>query len=166
MKGAFVLILVAAASGPRAAAAADDGWVRELESRNSCETAAFVEKLVEPGWAPPVFHGPRSLPAVALSFDDGPSRFTPQVLAVLKKHRVQATFFMVGEMVDAFPDWARAVVGAGHELGNHTYSHLNWCSAAMDADKGREKKFAAEVDRAAASIRSATGVDSKLLRMP
>jgi peptidoglycan/xylan/chitin deacetylase (PgdA/CDA1 family) len=162
MMAAAVTALAALAVRP---CAADEGWLRSLERKDSCEIQG-EKAVVEPEFAPPVFHGPRTLPAVALSFDDGPSRFTPQVLEVLKRHKAQATFFMVGEMAQLFPDWARAVVGAGHEIGNHTFSHLNWCSAAMDADKDREKLFAGEVVRAESSIRSSTGVDSKLLRIP
>jgi peptidoglycan/xylan/chitin deacetylase (PgdA/CDA1 family) len=144
---------------------AGDEWLKSIEQKNSCEVQ-IDSMLVEPEFAPPVFHGPPSIPAVALSFDDGPSRYTPQVLEVLKRHKVQATFFMVGEMAQLFPDWARLVVGDGHEIGNHTYSHLNWCSAKMDADKDREKLFAGEVVRAEMSIRSSTAVDSRLLRIP
>ena len=61
---------------------------------------------------------------IALSFDDGPHpRLTPVILDILEEYGVKATFFMVGENVDYYPDAARAVVEAGHEIGNHTFSH-------------------------------------------
>ena len=61
---------------------------------------------------------------VALSFDDGPHPvYTPQVLDVLDRHRVKATFFMLGRSVERHPDVARAVIARGHEVGNHSYSH-------------------------------------------
>jgi peptidoglycan/xylan/chitin deacetylase (PgdA/CDA1 family) len=70
----------------------------------------------------------RSTPAtsrrtVALTFDDGPSAFTPAVLDVLKRERVHATFFVTGAHVRASPATARRIVAEGHVLGNHTYSH-------------------------------------------
>lgn len=61
---------------------------------------------------------------IALSFDDGPHpRLTPVILDILAEYGVKATFFMVGENVGYYPDAARAVVEAGHEIGNHTFSH-------------------------------------------
>lgn len=63
---------------------------------------------------------------VALTFDDGPHpNFTPRLLAYLRQYRVKATFFMVGTQVETFPELARAIVAAGHEPANHTYSHPN-----------------------------------------
>ena len=61
---------------------------------------------------------------IALTFDDGPHpTLTPRILEILKKYDVKATFFMVGENVVNYPESARFVVQAGHEIGNHTYSH-------------------------------------------
>ena len=61
---------------------------------------------------------------IALSFDDGPHpRLTPIILEILEEYGIKATFFMVGENVEYYADAARAVVEAGHEIGNHTFSH-------------------------------------------
>lgn len=61
---------------------------------------------------------------IALSFDDGPHpRLTPIILDILAEYDVKATFFMVGENVGYYPEAARAVAEAGHEIGNHTFSH-------------------------------------------
>ena len=61
---------------------------------------------------------------IALSFDDGPHpRLTPVILKILAEYGIKATFFMVGENVGYYPDAARAVAEAGHEIGNHTFSH-------------------------------------------
>ena len=61
---------------------------------------------------------------IALSFDDGPHpRLTPIILDILEEYGIKATFFMVGENVQYYPEAAKAVVEAGHELGNHTFSH-------------------------------------------
>jgi len=61
---------------------------------------------------------------VALSFDDGPTReYTDTVLATLAKHAVKATFFVTGSEVEKNLAEARRIASAGHELGNHSYSH-------------------------------------------
>ena len=58
---------------------------------------------------------------VALTFDDGPHPFlTQKILDILDRYGVKATFFMVGVNVENYPDAARAVIRAGHEVGNHT----------------------------------------------
>lgn len=60
---------------------------------------------------------------VALTFDDGPSDRAPEVLRVLAELGVPATFYLNGRDLDARPDLGRAIAAAGHELGNHTYTH-------------------------------------------
>jgi chitin deacetylase len=61
---------------------------------------------------------------VALTFDDGPTPgFTGEVLEILHRAGARATFFVVGSNVEQWPADARAMVAAGHELGNHSYSH-------------------------------------------
>lgn len=64
--------------------------------------------------------------ALALTFDDGPSPlYTPQILAVLRRYGVKATFFMLGANVEKCPSTVRQIVDEGHTLGNHTWSHPN-----------------------------------------
>ena len=61
---------------------------------------------------------------IALTFDDGPHpKYTPIILDILEEYDVPATFFMVGENVKYYHDVAESVAAAGHEIGNHTYSH-------------------------------------------
>ncbi len=61
---------------------------------------------------------------IALTFDDGPHPYyTYRILEILKKYNIEATFFFVGENVKNYPDAARAVIEAGHEVGNHTFTH-------------------------------------------
>lgn len=62
---------------------------------------------------------------VALTFDDGPSPYTPQILAVLRRRHVPATFFVVGQHVRDDPGALRAEIRAGAVIGNHTYTHAN-----------------------------------------
>lgn len=70
-----------------------------------------------------VTHGPRGSKRVALTFDDGPSDYTPDVLKVLKRKHVKATFFMLGQQVASYPTYARRVLAQGHEVANHSYDH-------------------------------------------
>jgi peptidoglycan/xylan/chitin deacetylase (PgdA/CDA1 family) len=59
-------------------------------------------------------------PVFALTFDDGPSpETTPGLLEVLARHRAHATFFLIGERVQAHPQLVQAITGAGHEVANH-----------------------------------------------
>ncbi len=79
--------------------------------------------------------GPRSL---ALTFDDGPHPdSTPALLATLRDAGVRATFFLVGEQVERWPELARAIAADGHTLGNHTQRHrlLVFRSAEQLADE-------------------------------
>jgi len=88
-----------------------------------------------PGWVPSpgsvVFNlqsqaarGPR---LVSLTFDDGPSPvWTPQVLAVLKRYDVPATFFVVGQWAQQYPNLVRAELDAGHHVATHSMTHPNF----------------------------------------
>jgi peptidoglycan/xylan/chitin deacetylase (PgdA/CDA1 family) len=62
---------------------------------------------------------------VALTFDDGPSPYTPAVLAILQRYHVPATFFVVGEHAAQYPQFVRAEAAAGEDIGNHTYNHVD-----------------------------------------
>ncbi len=61
--------------------------------------------------------------AVAITFDDGPSRYTSELLDGLRARGVRATFFLVGSCVDTYPELLPIMVQDGHQLGNHTYNH-------------------------------------------
>ena len=89
---------------------------------------------------------------IALIFDDGPlSSTTPQVLDLLKKFGMHATFSVVGKNVEAFPDIAKRIIAEGHEIANQTYSH-------PDPELVSHDVFMAEVDRGQEVIRKITGV--------
>ena len=61
---------------------------------------------------------------VALTFDDGPTpQYTPQILAILKKYHIKATFFMVGANAKAHPDMVRLVLKEGHAIDSHSMTH-------------------------------------------
>lgn len=67
----------------------------------------------------------RKVRCMALTFDDGPGLDTPRLLRVLRRNRVPATFFLVGEMVDVRPETARMIARHGHEIGVHSWNHAN-----------------------------------------
>ncbi|HLJ17529.1 MAG TPA: polysaccharide deacetylase family protein [Bryobacteraceae bacterium] len=108
---------------------------------------------------PSIHRGPRDRPAIALTFDDGPSESTPDLLEVLDRYRVPATFFQCGANVRRLPRLARQIAGAGHEIGNHTDSHpmLQFHSPAYIRD---------ELARAQQAIEDTTGVVPALFRAP
>jgi peptidoglycan-N-acetylglucosamine deacetylase len=74
-------------------------------------------------FGPSVFRGPGKRRSLALTFDDGPSEGTMRLLEYLDREGIRATFFLCGLNVQRHPAIAGEVAGAGHQIGNHTYSH-------------------------------------------
>lgn len=60
---------------------------------------------------------------IALTFDDGPTEFTPKFLDLLKEHDIKATFFCIGKQIEKYPETFRRIIEEGHTVGNHTLSH-------------------------------------------
>lgn len=60
---------------------------------------------------------------IALTFDDGPSAITLEILDVLKKYDVKATFFCIGKNIEKHPEIIKRVLSEGHQVGNHSHSH-------------------------------------------
>lgn len=60
---------------------------------------------------------------IALTFDDGPTQYTTDVLDILEKYQQKATFFCIGKQIEKHPDIAKKIVAQGHCIGNHTYTH-------------------------------------------
>lgn len=72
-----------------------------------------------------LFYGDPSRREIALTFDDGPHpRDTPQVLDMLAKHNVHATFFLIGQSVERFPHLVKRIHQSGHQLALHCYRHI------------------------------------------
>ncbi len=74
-------------------------------------------------FGPSVWRGARDRAAIALTFDDGPSESTPELLAILARRAARATFFQCGVHARRLPAVSREVAAAGHQLGNHGHSH-------------------------------------------
>ncbi|MDM5206234.1 polysaccharide deacetylase family protein [Cytobacillus kochii] len=60
---------------------------------------------------------------VALTFDDGPTKNVEQVLHLLQQYNAKATFFLIGQDIEKFPEETKAIIEADHQVGNHTFSH-------------------------------------------
>jgi chitin deacetylase len=86
---------------------------------------------------------------VALTFDDGPTpAHTDEILRVLKEENVEATFFLIGGDLEKHPSEGKKIVAAGHEIGNHSYSHTRMVLVSASFVAG-------EIERTDALIRAA-----------
>ena len=101
-----------------------------------------------------------TVPTVYLTFDDGPSKWTPQVLDVLKEYGVPATFFVLGKQAEANEETIRRIVSEGHALGNHTYDHK------YDDLYGSFDSFWEQTERTNDVLEQITGERVSLLRAP
>jgi peptidoglycan/xylan/chitin deacetylase (PgdA/CDA1 family) len=110
-------------------------------------------------FGPSVWRGNPGRRAIALTFDDGPSEGTPEVLDVLAQYGVPATFFQVGANAGRLPHVARAVAAAGHEIGNHSYAHPLFCFRSGDF-------MEEDLRRAQEAIRAHAGVEPRWFRAP
>lgn len=98
-------------------------------------------------------------PVVALTFDDGPSAgFTPEVLAILRERGVKATFFLTGKETEENLPQARMIVGEGHQIGNHSYTHSNMMLMGP-------ARIGQEIERTDAAIRAA-GYEGEIMFRP
>lgn len=99
------------------------------------------------------------LKCVALTYDDGPSSNTMDLLEILQTAKVPATFFFIGEEAEKYPYTTKRVHDAGIVIGNHTYTHPTLTSLGPNGQKE-------EVARASAAIAEAGGGTPTLLRPP
>ncbi len=96
---------------------------------------------------------------VAITFDEGPSSYTSQIVDILKEKGVKATFFLSGDAVEANAAAAKTLADAGMELGSNSYSDTDLSK--MSGDELRQ-----QIQRGFDAIKSATGEDVHLLRAP
>ena len=118
-------------------------------------------------FGPSSYRGAGQRRSVALTFDDGPSEGTLRLLEILDREKVFATFFQCGANVARHRGIARRVAEAGHEIGNHTYTHRRLCPR---LSRSPNLLGPAEVLREFASAQSLitaeTGAVPTLLRAP
>ncbi|HAA28192.1 MAG TPA: polysaccharide deacetylase family protein [Cyanobacteria bacterium UBA8553] len=116
----------------------------KFKSKNKKDKAIIKQPLLKP---------------IALTFDDGPwEKSTSQVLDILKKNKIKATFFVVGRQVQMYPQLLKQIVADGHALGNHTWSHQYHMFSQSAA--------AREIDKTSELIYKTTGVKISLFRPP
>jgi peptidoglycan/xylan/chitin deacetylase (PgdA/CDA1 family) len=97
---------------------------------------------------------------IALTFDDGPHpATTQQILQILRRYGVKASFFLVGTQVEKFPNLARAEMGAGHTVGNHTFHHV--CLTKIPSEY-----VADEIKACGDVLRNVTGIAPRFFRPP
>jgi len=109
---------------------------------------------------PALIRGPQTGKRICLTFDDGPvSPSTERILDILRAHAVSATFFLCGKRVEKNPDLMRRIAAEGHEIGNHTYSHL------FLYFKSR-RRMAQEIDRTQECIEKVLGRRPTFFRPP
>jgi peptidoglycan/xylan/chitin deacetylase (PgdA/CDA1 family) len=118
----------------------------DIESKMA-ENALIIKKV------------PTTHKLVALTFDDGPGKKTPEILAILQDKQVKATFFVLGESVERFPQYVRDEIAAGHEVGNHGFSHAKLRNA-------RPETVEYEIGRTEALLIKLTGEKPHLFRPP
>lgn len=120
----------------------DNGRVREILDRHFLLRVPTEEKRI------------------ALTFDDGPSpRNTPRLLEMLERRGIRATFFLLGLRARQFPELAREIRDAGHEIGNHTHLHLPLPFLPM-------RWLENEIESALSHIEKATGMRPRYCRPP
>ena len=108
---------------------------------------------------------------IAITFDDGPHpRNTPQILEILEKYGIKATFFVIGINAKNYPEALSGVISKGHEIGNHTYSHNVLKSKSKEEIRKEiidtEKEIAKGSDFSTTLIRPPCGFyDDKLLEI-
>jgi len=116
---AAVLIIALAGGGSRPAARRPVHHARAASSRASAP--GTVERIL--GYTTYIARGTRHRDDVALTFDDGPSPYTPRILAILRRAHVRATFFEIGANIRAYPRIAAQVQRDGMLIGDHTETH-------------------------------------------
>jgi peptidoglycan/xylan/chitin deacetylase (PgdA/CDA1 family) len=149
----------------------DKGSVKPVSTENGGEIdlgklreGAFQE--INPDFSFPArkaryfYHGSSQGNRICLSFDDGPHpQYTPQILSILKEKKVKATFFLTGENAKYYPHVVKAIVEAGCEVGNHSYTH-------PQLNKLEPEKIREELEKTQAEIKKACGISPLVIRFP
>lgn len=106
-----------------------------------------------------VYDSTKEPPLVALTFDDGPGQYTDKLLDCLEENGAKATFYMLGQNVEQYPDIVKRMNDLGMELSNHTYDH-------KDLTKLTQSQIKDEIEKTSSLIQNAAGVLPDTLRPP
>ena len=97
---------------------------------------------------------------IALTFDDGPhKKYTEEILDILNEYSIKVTFFVVGVCAEKYPEIVAREIAEGHEIGNHTYSHLRLRNANIS-------EIAGEIDKTEQLLMENNGYSTTLFRPP
>ncbi len=97
---------------------------------------------------------------IALTFDDGPHyKYTAQILDILKKYGIKATFFVIGVNAEKLPSQVKRAHDEGHEIGNHTYSHPHLKNISV-------AQLESQIEKSSEVIEKITGSRPTLFRPP
>lgn len=109
---------------------------------------------------PLISQGSSDKPEIALTFDDGPNpTYTPQVLSILHQYGVSATFFVIGEQVQAYPNLVQQEIAMGHIVGNHSWNHPHLTTLSAD-------EIHTQLGNTSDAIERASGVRPSFFRPP
>ncbi|WP_169713520.1 polysaccharide deacetylase family protein [Paludifilum halophilum] len=107
-----------------------------------------------------IYNGSRKTKKIALTFDDGPDKqYTGQILDILKREKVSATFFVIGRMARKHPDMLKRIVQEGHVLANHSWSHRYFPKLPMN-------QVEREIEKTNRVVKKVTGKEMTLIRPP
>lgn len=107
-----------------------------------------------------ITHKRTKIKEVALTFDDGPTEYTPKFLDILKEHQIKATFFCIGKQVEKYPEIFQRIISEGHTVGNHTFSHSN-TTGFLSASK-----MIGEIEKCDEAMNKAGNINTNLYRPP
>ncbi|MEJ2864850.1 glycosyltransferase [Actinomycetospora flava] len=157
---AVMVLTVLTVSGLVNASIGNDAHARAPEGHDAVPSSVSTGGPIIDARTDPVRSARLPERTVALTFDDGPDpTWTPEILAVLARHRVPGTFFVVGSMVARHPDLAQRVVTSGSEIGVHTFTHPDLAGVS----EWRRDREIADTELA---IAGATGISTHLVRPP
>jgi peptidoglycan/xylan/chitin deacetylase (PgdA/CDA1 family) len=117
---------------------------------------------IAPAWQQAVVHRVHTNEkVVALTYDDGPHPvFTPEILRILDKYHVKATFFMIGKRMEDHPEVVKEILDDGHAIGNHTYTHPG------NLERDTRKQVTRELMECETVIERIIGERTRLFRPP
>ncbi|MGM9924386.1 MAG: polysaccharide deacetylase family protein [Bacillus sp. (in: firmicutes)] len=137
-----------------------ESYIQSLELKVSNETALLSnttankdDKQDQAALSPGVKY-------VAITFDDGPHHIlTPRILDILKKYDAKATFFVLGNRVEYYPEIVKRTAEEGHEIGNHSWSHPKLTSL-------KPEELTKQINKTSNAVEKITGKPATILRPP
>lgn len=107
-----------------------------------------------------ITHKQTKIKEIALTFDDGPTEFTPKFLDLLKEHQIKATFFCIGKQIEKYPETFQRIIAEGHTIGNHTLTHSKSTGFLSTS------KMVAEIENCDKVIKNVGNLQTNLYRPP